>query len=183
MNVLFLIPGIFSLVLVLRRRIVTAFLSVYLPSLLLLPQEYSLRIPHCPPLTAAQFALIPIGIATVRQLVRSRSFRFMDALVCMFVASIAVTEILREPIMANGIFAGIDAFISILLAYVAGRRLIEPDRRFEAVKRIVILFLLTAPICFWEWRMEQNPVSYTHLYLVPVVQPVVPFVAGEPVVL
>jgi hypothetical protein len=49
---------------------------------------------------------------------------------------------------------------------VAGRRLIEPDRRFEAVKRIVILFLLTAPICFWEWRMEQNPYGeFGHKYL------------------
>jgi hypothetical protein len=136
---------------------VTAFFSVYLPSLLLLPQEYSLRIPHCPPLTAAQFALIPIGIVALRQLIRSRSFRFMDALVVMFVASITATEILREPIVANGIFAGIDSFISILLAYVTGRRLIEPDLRLKAVKKIVILFLLTAPIGAWEWRMEQNP--------------------------
>jgi hypothetical protein len=161
MNILFLIPGIISFVLVFRRRIATAFFSVYLPSLLLLPQEYSLRIPHCPPLTAAQFALIPIGIVALRQLIRSRSFRFMDALVVMFVASITTTEILREPIVTNGIFAGIDSFISILLAYVTGRRLIEPDLRLKSVKRIVVLFLLTAPIGAWEWRMEQNP--YTEL--------------------
>jgi hypothetical protein len=157
MNILLLIPGIFSSVFVIRRRIVTAFFSVYLPSLLLLPQEYSLRIPHFPPLTAAQFALIPIGIVALRQLIRSRSFRLMDALVVMFVASITTTEILREPIVTNGIFAGIDSFVSILLAYVTGRRLIEPDLRLEAIRRIVILFLLTSPIGVWEWRMEQNP--------------------------
>jgi hypothetical protein len=156
MNILLLIPGIISFVFVVRRRIVTAFFSVYLPSLLLLPQEYSLRIPHCPPFTAAQFALIPIGIVALRQLIRSRSFRLMDALVVMFVASISTTEILREPIVTNGIFAGIDSFVSILLAYVAGRRLIEPDLRLEAVRRIVILFLVTSPIGVWEWRMEQN---------------------------
>jgi hypothetical protein len=169
MNILFLIPGIISFVLVLRRRIVTAFLSVYLPSLLLLPQEYSLRIPHCPPLTAAQFAIIPIGIVALRQLIRSRSFRLMDALVVMFVASIATTEILREPIMALGIFGSIDSFISILLVYVTGRRLIEPDLRLEAVRRIVILFLLTSPIGVWEWRMEQNPYTtfgQTHLGII-----------------
>src|ERR1700733_2791947 len=127
MSILFLIPGIISFVFVYRRRILTAFFSVYLPSLLLLPQEYSLRLPHFPPLTAAQFALIPIGIVALRQLIRSRSFRIMDALVVVFVASITLTGILREPIAANAIFGGIDSFISILLAYVTGRRLIEPD--------------------------------------------------------
>ena len=34
------LPGLISLVLVIRGRIETAFLSVYLPSLLLLPEDY-----------------------------------------------------------------------------------------------------------------------------------------------
>jgi hypothetical protein len=157
MIVLLLIPGIISFVLVCRGRVATAFLSVYVPSLLLLPQAYSLRIPHLPPLSTAQFALIPIGIVALRQLIRSGSFRFMDALVAMFVASFAITEILREPIVNDGILAAIDSFVSILLAYVAGRRLIEPDLRLETVRRIVILFLLTAPIGLYEWKMATDP--------------------------
>jgi len=156
MNILILIPGIISFVLVLRGRIETAFLSVYLPSLLLLPPEYSLRLPHLPPLSAAQFALIPIGIVALRQLIRSGSFRLMDALVIMFVVSFATSEILHEPILNDGIFAALDSFVSILLAYVTGRRLIEPDLRLETARRIVIFFLLTAPIGVWEWRMGTN---------------------------
>jgi hypothetical protein len=157
MNILIIIPGIISLVLVLRRRIVTAFLSVYLPSLLLFPQAYSLRLPHLPPLSAAQFALMPIGIIALGQLIRSRSFRLMDALVVMFVASFSITEILREPILNTGIFGAIDCFVSTLLAYVTGRRLIEPGLRLKAVRRIVMLLLLTAPIGIWQWRMVSNP--------------------------
>jgi len=157
MNILLLIPGIISFVLVRRGRTDTAFLSVYLPSLLLLPQGYSLRIPHLPPLSAAQFALIPIGIFALGQLIKSRSFRLMDALVVLFVASWATTEILREPIVNDGIFSAIDSFVSILLAYVTGRRLIEPDLRLETVRRIVIFFLLTVPIGLYEWRMGTNP--------------------------
>ena len=156
MNILILIPGIISFVLVLRGRIVTAFLSVYLPSLLLLPNEYSLRLPHLPPLSAAQFALVPIGIVALGQLIRSSSFRLMDALVVMFVVSFATSEILHEPILNDGIFAALDSFVSILLAYATGRRLIEPDLRLETVRRIVIFFLLTAPIGLWEWRMGTN---------------------------
>jgi hypothetical protein len=157
MSILFVIPGIISFVLVLRGRIVTAFLSVYLPCLLLLPPEYALRIPHVPPFSVAQFALIPIGIAALRRLLGSGSFQIMDALVVLFVASFATSEILYEPVMNDGIFNAIDTFVSILLAYAVGRRLIEPDLRLETVRRIVILFLLTAPIGLYEWRMGTNP--------------------------
>jgi hypothetical protein len=160
MNILLLIPGIISLVLVLRGRIVAAFLSVYLPSLLLLPQDYSMRLPHLPPFSAAEFALIPIGIVALGRLIRSRSFRLMDALVVMFVASVATTNILLQPVMNDGILAGIESFVSILLAYAAGRRLIEPDLRLEAVRRMVILFLLPGPIGVWEWRMGANPYGW-----------------------
>jgi hypothetical protein len=157
MNILIIIPGIISFVLVLRRRVVTAFLSVYLPCLMLFPEAYSLRLPHLPPFSAGQFALIPIGIVALGQLIRSRSFRLMDALVVMFVVSFAITSILREPILNSAIFGAIDCFVSFFLAYVTGRRLIEPGFRLEAVRRIVIFFLLTAPIGIWEWRMGTNP--------------------------
>ncbi len=84
----------------------------------------------------------------------------MDALVVMFVASFATCEFLREPIFNDGIFAAIDSFVSILLAYVAGRRLVEPDLRLATVRRIVILFLLTGPIGMYEWRMGANPYGW-----------------------
>ena len=137
-----------------------AFLSVYLPSLLLLPQDYSLRLPHLPPFSAAEFALIPIGIVALGRLIWSRSFRLMDALVVMFVASVAATNILLQPVVNDGILAGIESFVSIFLAYATGRRLIEPDLRLEAVRRIVILFLLPGPIGVWEWRMGANPYGW-----------------------
>ncbi len=156
MNILVLIPGIISFVLVLRGRLATAFLSVYLPTLLLLPQEYSLRLPHLPPFSAAEYALIPIGMVALNQLVRSRSFRLMDFLVALFCLSFAISEILHDPVLNDGIFSAISSFVTVFLAYVTGRRLIEPDLRFETVRRIVIFFLVAAPLGLWEWRMGQN---------------------------
>jgi len=44
MSAIFLLPGLISLYLVIRGRIVTAFLSVYLPALLLLPDGYALKL-------------------------------------------------------------------------------------------------------------------------------------------
>jgi hypothetical protein len=42
-----------------------ALLWVYLPALLLLPQYYILRLPHLPPITFADAAILPLGIALV----------------------------------------------------------------------------------------------------------------------
>lgn len=157
MSVLLLIPGCISLFLVLRGRIESAFLSVFLPSLLLLPIDYSFRFPHLPPFTAAEFALMPIGLVALSRYFQSRSFRLMDALVFLFWVSFSASEILGEPVMNDGIFAAVGAFVSYLLAYMTGRRLIEPDLRFETVRRFVIFILLLGPIGLYEWRFLQSP--------------------------
>jgi len=156
MNLLFLIPGCISLFLVLRGRVETAFLSVYLPSLLLLSQEYGVRLPHLPPLSAAEYALIPIGVIALTRRIQSGSFRLMDALVFLFWVSSLTTGILREPIMNDGILAAAELFVSQLLAYVVGRQLIEPDLRFKTVRRFVIFILLLCPIGVYEWRFGQS---------------------------
>jgi hypothetical protein len=157
MIILLLIPGIISLVLVLRGRVETAFLSVYLPTLLLLPQDYGLRLPHLPPFSAAEYALVPIGVVALIRLIRSASFRLMDVLVFSFWVSICATQILREPIMADGILHAIDAIVIYLMAYVTGRRLIEPELRLETVRRFVIFILLLGPIGLYEWRFVRSP--------------------------
>jgi len=156
MSLLLLVPGLISLFLVLRGRIETAFLSVYLPCLLCLPNDYSLRIPHLPPISAAEFALIPLGVVGLYRLIRTGSFALMDLLALLFPASIGLSEILHAPIVNDGIFAAMIAFISIFLAYLAGRTLIEPDIRLATVRRFVILILLDGIPGLYEWRMQQN---------------------------
>jgi hypothetical protein len=156
MSALILLPGLISLYLVLRGRIEAAFLSVYLPCLLNLPDEYSLRIPHLPPISAAEFALIPLGIVAISRLMRRGSFALMDILVLLYTASIGLSEVLHSPVLNDGIFSAMDAFISIFLAYLAGRTLIEPDLRLTTVRRFVTLVLLDGIPGLWEWRMGQS---------------------------
>jgi hypothetical protein len=152
MNLLLLIPGCISLFLVLSGRVEKAFLSVYLPSLLLIPQEYELRLPHLPSFSAADYALMPIGVVALSRHIQSRSFRLMDALVFLFGLSWCASEIHGEPVMSDGILAAAGFFVSPLLPYVIGRQLIEPELRFETVRRWVIFVLLLAPIGIYEWR-------------------------------
>jgi hypothetical protein len=157
MSILLLIPGIISFILVRRGRIETAFLSVYLPLLLLLPQDYGFRIPHLPGFSAAEFALIPIGVVAFQRHVLSGSFRLMDALVLLFWVSYAASEIFREPIVNDGILNSIVAIVTYLMTYTIGRRLIEPELRFETVRRFVIFILLLGPIGLYEWRFLLSP--------------------------
>jgi hypothetical protein len=157
MSVLILVPGFISFYLVWRGRIDTAFLSVYLPCLLVVPYEYSLRIPHLPPFSAAEFALIPLGSIGLMRLIRSGSFAFMDLLVFLYTASIGLSEILHARVLNNGIFTAMTTFVSLALAYTAGRMLIEPDLRLATVRRFVTLVLLNGPTSVWEWRMGTSP--------------------------
>jgi hypothetical protein len=156
MSILFLLPAFISLYFVIRRRIEIAFLTVYLPCLLLLPNGYALRLPHMPPLSAAQGALIPIGIVALGRLVRKGLPSIMDVLVLLFIVSITASEVLRERVMTDGIFSAATSFVEVFLAYAVGRMIIEPDLRFAAVKRFVVLILLLGPFGLYEWRIMQN---------------------------
>jgi hypothetical protein len=80
----------------------------------------------------------------------------MDALVFSFWVSLLTTEILREPVMNDGILIAAELFVSQLLAYMVGRKLIEPDLRFKTVRRFVIFILLLCPIGVYEWRFGQS---------------------------
>jgi hypothetical protein len=156
MSAIFLLPGLISLYFMVRRRIEVAFLSVYLPALLLLPDGYALKFPHMPAISAAQSALIPIGAVALYRLIRNGIPALMDILIGLFIVSITASEVLRERVMNDGIFAALIAFISILLSYAAGRMLIEPGLRLLTIRRIVVLVLLLGPLGLYEWRMGQN---------------------------
>jgi len=156
MNLVLFVPGLISIFLVMRGRLETAFLNVYLPTLLLLPNSYEVRIPHLPPTTTAELALLPIGIAATFRLIRSGSIVLMDVLVLSYLVSIGVTELLYEQVTNNGIFWTADFFFSVVMAYAVGRMVIEPNLRLATVRRIVILILLLGPLGLYEWRFGQN---------------------------
>jgi hypothetical protein len=156
MTLLLLLPGLISLILVMRGRIETAFLSLYLPCLLLLPEDYLFRIPHLPAFSAADYALLPLGVVGFSRLIRGGTFALMDLLVVLYTASIGLSEILHATVLNDGIFSAIVAVVTILLPYVTGRQLIEPDLRFATIRRFVILVLLDFAPGLYEWRMGQS---------------------------
>jgi hypothetical protein len=156
MGVLFLVPGIISLIFVIRGRVESAFLFVYLPALLLIPNGYALRLPHLPEISAAEWALLPIGwVALTRQL-RSGIPSFMDILIAAFMFSSAASEVLHERVLNDGIFSWFDSFMSIGLTYLVGRRIIEPGIRLATARQFVLMLLWLGPVALIDWRLGQN---------------------------
>src|SRR5579859_5925627 len=156
MAVLFILSALASLFFVARKKVETAFLAVYLPTLLLLPNEYAFRFPHLPTISIAQAALVPIGIVACFRFFRAGLPALQDVLVLAFMVSLTISELFREWIRNDGILLAVSSFISIFLAYMVGRKLIEPNLRISTVRRFVLLVLLLGPFCLLELRLQQN---------------------------
>lgn len=156
LTLLFLLPFIISTVYVRRGQIEKAFLQVYLPCLILLPNFFGYRIPHLPGFSAAQGALIPIALAVLF----GKSYRWrpcrMDVWMILFIVSLTLSEVLGEYVFNDALMFVFQGIFAMFFPYVVGRQLLEPHLRLKTVKRIVILVLILAPIALYEFRMGAN---------------------------
>jgi hypothetical protein len=156
MSQLILVPGLICLFFVMCGWTDTALLSVYLPTVFLLPQTYTIRLPHLPDLSISEICVIPLGVVALFRLVQKGSFVLMDFLVTSFLISLTISEVLFEKVTKDGILLAVVSFISMLLPYAIGRTMIEPGNRIPAVRRIVLFVLLLGVPGFFEWRMGRN---------------------------
>ena len=157
MAAIFLLPLIISIYLVIVGKRETAFLNVYLPSTILIPYYYSFRIPHAPVLSAGMGALLPIGLSLLIKPKLRWQFRRMDFLVLLYITSFGLSEVLKEYVPKDGMILFLQFFIEMVLAYVVGRQLIEPELRLQTIKRIVFLFMCLTPFIAYEYRFGLNP--------------------------
>src|ERR1700733_2116889 len=98
MSVFILVPGLICLFFVASGRVNTALLSVYLPTVFLLPQTYTIRLPHLPELSISEICVIPLGVAALFRLIRKGNFVLMDFLVASFLMSLTISEVLYEHV-------------------------------------------------------------------------------------
>src|SRR6202522_2055717 len=156
MSQLILVPGLICLLFVMYGSMDTALLSVYLPTVFLLPETFTIRLPHLPELSISEICVIPLGVVALFRLVRKGSFVPMDFLVTAFLISLTISEVLYEKVTKDGILIAVISFISMFLPYAIGRTMIEPGNRIVVVRRIVLFVLLLGVPGFFEWRMGRN---------------------------
>ena len=101
MELIILIPAVACWVALAKWPIRKVLINVYLPAVLLLPQYYNVRFPHLPPLTFADAAILPLGVALWVKEIRNWRFEWMDLWVLLFAASAGLSEGL-STVLANG---------------------------------------------------------------------------------
>jgi hypothetical protein len=152
-----------------------ALLTVYLPVLLLLPQYYVLRLPHLPPISFADAAILPLGIVLLMEMRRWR-WAWMDLWVLLFAVCAGLSEALSTELangdwtqllsvnfavsqrlgtnIANGGLMLAAGVLTIVLPYMAGKLLIEQEHdgmRRKVIGRIVVLLAVVAGLSVYDF--------------------------------
>ena len=173
MELIVLVPALACWAVLARGSIRQALLYVYLPAVLLLPNYFILRFPHLPPLSFADMAILPLGVAMAATEMRRWRLDWMDLWVLLFAVSGALSEGLSAELangewvrlfaagatashrlsttVANGALKLFGCVTSILLPYMAGKLLIEngavngkPMREMLVRRMVLFLAMVTA---------------------------------------
>lgn len=178
MALIILIPAVICWTVLARKSVRSAFLDVYLPAVLLLPQYYILRLPHLPPITFSDAAMLPLGMALLLTQMRRWRFEWMDLWVLLFALSGGLSEGLSTQLangewvnllsaqaaashplgvnLADGALMFIARVLSMVLPYMAGKLLIEDARtgdwmRRRFLHRVVTLLSVVALISVYDF--------------------------------
>lgn len=174
MAAIILIPALACWFVLAKGSARMALLYVYLPTLLLLPQYYTLRLPHMPPISFSDAAMLPLGMVLIFKEARRWRWAWMDLWVLLFALCVGVSEAFSAELangswtqlfsptfvftqqlatnIANGALMFISGILTMVLPYMAGKLLIEqPDGQQHVMRRQLvgcIVVLLSAVAAF-----------------------------------
>lgn len=157
MAILALIPGLLAFWLALTRSPQLAFVNVYVPTLLLLPDYYRWMAPGLPDPTFNQAAAMGLFIAFVIRGAPGYQFSPLDLVVGAFAAVVSYSEY-RASGYADAQNLMFTMLSSVLVPYLLAKSLVEPfELRIVFAKRIVLCLFAVAIICLYEARFAVNP--------------------------
>jgi len=157
MQIIAVIPGFIALYFAIAKSPAKAFLYVYLPALLLLPDYYRWVVAGFPDPTFSEAAILPIAAAYVLKDRAKWNFSATDLLVLGFAFCVGYSQYLATgyPDAQNLIF---DMLGMVVLPYVLAKGLIEPHgMRVEFAKRFILLLLVVVAAEAYEFRFMMNP--------------------------
>jgi hypothetical protein len=171
MDLIVLFPAILCWAALAKWPIRKVFVGVYLPILLLLPQYYIVRFPHLPPLTFADTAVLPLGVALWVKEMRRWRLDWMDLWVVLSAFSTGLSEALSTALangtwkdlfaadrvgeighLANGGLMFFESVCTTVIPYMLGKLLIEQPgptgnlARTRMVRRFVTLLAIVSAI-------------------------------------
>lgn len=151
------LPAFFSTLVAFLRSPERAFLSVFIPVLLLLPQIFYSGTIGFPSLNFSETCIIPIFIAFLFFRASHWKFCLMDGLIIAFIACSFYSDLRTSDFgFARNKLATM--LCDILAPYALAKQLIHPLHLSEKLaKRIVFLMFLNVLFSFWEMRFASVP--------------------------
>jgi len=152
------LPAIIAFRVALNTSVQTAFMRVYLPTLLLLPEYYRVVMPGLPDPTFSQgVAVALLIVALMRGRLQGYRFSHLDAVVGVYAVCVANSEYQASGYSdaQNLMFA---MLFSVIFPYVMAKSFIEPGGlRFGFPKQVVLCLCALSIINLYESRFGMNP--------------------------
>ena len=154
-SLLVALAGLVALIVCFRKGPEYAFLGVYLPLLLLLPDQC--RMSFSGQFNFSESAIIPIGAYYLCKEGRHWKWSFTDFLVLAFASLVSLSEYMNTQYwLAQHVALGMTT--TVILPYVIAKGLVMRQPMSAGIARkIVILAAFVAIVSVYEFRMAANP--------------------------
>ena len=156
MEAIIIIPGLAAGYLVIRHSVERAFLDVYVPVLILLPEYYRLVLPGVPDPTFSMAAIVPVAWGFLAGREWGWRWGVTDVLVGLYAVWVIGTEWLNAG-YGEAQNLGVDTLLWVVMPYMLGKGVIEPGgMRIRLARRLVWLMALVSLVSVYELRMGAN---------------------------
>ena len=154
-TVIIAIPGIVALIVCIQRGPELAFLNVFLPALLLLPQNIGWTISG--QLTFADTAILPIAAFLLFRSKPKWQWSTIDFPVISLVAISVIAEGMNKGYKLGSQNLALQELFSILLPYFAAKQMFRhPEFAFDVAKRFTLTLTIVAIVSVYEFRMGSD---------------------------
>jgi len=149
------IPGLVALIECIRRGPEKAFLNVYMPVLMLLPQQYYW--PISGQYHFADTAILPIAVFLLFQSKLKWQWSSIDLLVMAYVAMTVVAEGMHKGYKLGSQNLFLQELPSILLPYFAAKHVVrQPQFAVDVAKRVAVSLTIVGIVSVYEFRMGRD---------------------------
>ncbi len=149
------IPGLIALLYARKYGAAAAFLNVYLPVLLLLPDYYRWVLPALPDPTFGEAAIIPIFAIFIAK--AKWRFSIADFLILGYLAAMTYSEFINAG-FADAQNLAFDLLGTVVFPYMLAKGLIEPQKLgIRFARQFVILLFWISVISLYEFKFGATP--------------------------
>lgn len=157
MHFIAIFPGIIAAYVAFTKSPAKAFLYVYLPTLMFLPDYYRWILAGLPDPTFNEAAILPIGIAYLLRRERPWKYSIPDFFVLGYFLCVSLSEFLANGYSdAQNLF--FDNLCVVVLPYVLAKGIIEQEGlRLDFAKTLILILLVVTVAQAYEFKFILNP--------------------------